>query len=146
MSDPIEVTEDREAVVGAVTVRRALPRRARRTVGAWCFADHFGPMNVERGRGIDIAPHPHMGLHTVTWLVAGEIVHRDSLGSEQVIAPGQLNLMTAGRGIAQPSTQGDDMKGRGATAGHSHSNPVSMGKHGQEPGNGKASLFPIGRR
>jgi hypothetical protein len=69
-------------------------------VGAWCFVDHMGPMTMTRPHDIDIAPHPHIGLQTVTWLVAGEIVHRDSLGSEQVIRPGQLNLMTAGHGVA----------------------------------------------
>lgn len=79
---------------------RALPRRDRRTVGAWCFADHMGPTTeVASGPG-GIGPHPHIGLQTVTWLVAGELVHRDSLGTEQNIAPGQLNLMTAGRGVS----------------------------------------------
>ncbi len=96
----IEITESREAQVGAMTVRRALPRRGRRTVGAWCFADHMGPVNVTEGAGPDVGPHPHMGLHTVTWLVDGQLLHKDSLGSEQVIRPGQLNLMTAGGGIA----------------------------------------------
>jgi hypothetical protein len=69
------------------------------TVGAWCFADHVGPV-ATAGGGLGIGPHPHMGLQTVTWLVAGELVHLDSLGSEQPIRPGQLNLMTAGRGVA----------------------------------------------
>ena len=96
----VEVTDGREAVVGTTTVRRVLPRRTRRTVGAWCFADHMGPEQVTETEGLDIGPHPHMGLHTVTWLVEGAVLHRDSLGSEQLIRPGQLNLMTAGRGIA----------------------------------------------
>ncbi len=96
----IEISEDREASVGRFAVRRALPRRARRTVGAWCFADHMGPAEVDETSGLDIGPHPHIGLQTVTWLVAGEVLHRDSLGSEQVIKPGQLNLMTAGHGVA----------------------------------------------
>ncbi len=94
------MTEDREASVGRLTVRRALPRRQRRTVGAWCFADHMGPAGVEGTSGIGVGPHPHMGLQTVTWLVRGEVLHRDSLGWEQVIRPGQLNLMTAGSGMA----------------------------------------------
>jgi redox-sensitive bicupin YhaK (pirin superfamily) len=81
-------------------VRRALPRAGRRTVGAWCFADHMGPAHVSADRGIDVGPHPHCGLQTVTWLVAGEVLHRDSLRTEQVIAPGQLNLMTAGHGVS----------------------------------------------
>jgi quercetin 2,3-dioxygenase len=96
----LEVTPSREAQVGAVRVRRALPRRTRRTVGPWCFVDHMGPVAVTEERGVDIGPHPHMGLQTVTWLVAGEVLHRDGLGSEQLVAPGQLNLMTAGHGLA----------------------------------------------
>src|SRR5580658_137740 len=96
----IEVTDDRETIVGRMPVRRALPRRGRRTVGAWCFADHFGPAQATENAGIDIGPHPHIGLQTVTWPVLGEILHRNSLGSEQLIAPGQLNLMTAGNGVA----------------------------------------------
>lgn len=96
----VEITESREAEVGAFRVRRALPRRARRTVGSWCFVDHMGPAQVSVEQGLDVAPHPHIGLQTVTWLLAGEVLHRDSLGSEQVIRPGQLNLMTAGRGVA----------------------------------------------
>jgi hypothetical protein len=95
----VEVTPSREVTVGDLPVRRALPRRGRRTVGAWCFADHMGPASVSEEKGVDIGPHPHSGLHTVTWLVAGEVLHRDSLGSEQVIRPGQLNLMTAGAGV-----------------------------------------------
>jgi redox-sensitive bicupin YhaK (pirin superfamily) len=96
----LEVTPSREAQVGAVRVRRALPRRTRRTVGPWCFVDHMGPVSVTEERAVDIGPHPHIGLQTVTWLVAGEMLHRDGLGSEQAIRPGQLNLMTAGYGLA----------------------------------------------
>ncbi|HEX8628464.1 MAG TPA: pirin family protein [Catenuloplanes sp.] len=82
------------------TVRRLLPHRQRRMVGAWCFVDHFGPDDVTGRAGMQIPPHPHTGLQTVTWLVDGLIEHRDSLGSQQRIAPGQLNLMTSGHGIA----------------------------------------------
>ena len=95
-----EVLDARESVVGTMTVRRSLPRARRRTVGAWCFVDHFGPLAVEPDGGIDIGPHPHTGLSTVTYLLDGQVLHRDSLGSEQVIRPGQLNLMTAGRGLS----------------------------------------------
>jgi hypothetical protein len=95
----VEILPSRESTVGAMPVRRALPRRERRTVGAWCFADHMGPELVTETQGLDIGPHPHTGLQTVTWLVAGEVLHRDSLGSEQVIRAGQLNLMTAGEGV-----------------------------------------------
>jgi quercetin 2,3-dioxygenase len=95
-----EVTGAREALVGDVAVRRLLPLRLRRSVGAWCFVDHYGPMSVDGLTGMMVPPHPHIGLQTVTWLISGNVLHRDSLGSEQMIRPGQLNLMTAGRGIA----------------------------------------------
>jgi redox-sensitive bicupin YhaK (pirin superfamily) len=91
----------RDAVLGeGMTIRRALPSRHRRMVGAWCFLDHFGPVDVSGGDGLRVGPHPHIGLQTVTWPLEGEIVHRDSLGYVQRIRPGQLNLMTAGRGIS----------------------------------------------
>ena len=96
----VEVSESREAEVGRFRVRRALPRRGRRTVGAWCFADHLGPADVTEGSGLDVGPHPHTGLQTVTWLRDGEALHKDSLGSEQVIRPGELNLMTAGGAVS----------------------------------------------
>jgi quercetin 2,3-dioxygenase len=96
----IEVVDSREGDVAGFRVRRALPRRGRRTVGAWCFADHMGPADVTEGSGLDVGPHPHTGLQTVTWLLDGQALHKDSLGSEQVISAGQLNLMTAGRGVA----------------------------------------------
>src|SRR3954466_5457778 len=97
-SPVLEISPSREATVGTTTVRRALPQRPRRTVGAWCFADHFGPSGPRSGPAI--GPRPHIGLRTVTWLLEGELVHVDSLGSEQPIRPGQLNLMTAGHGVA----------------------------------------------
>jgi redox-sensitive bicupin YhaK (pirin superfamily) len=83
-----------------MSIRRALPTRLRRMVGAWCFLDHFGPLAIRGTRGLRVAPHPHIGLQTVTWLLQGDILHRDSLGNEQRIQPGQLNLMTSGRGIS----------------------------------------------
>ncbi|MGW0433564.1 pirin family protein [Micromonospora sp. NPDC003197] len=82
------------------TVRRLLPQRQRRMVGAWCFVDHFGPDDVTGRPGMQVPPHPHTGLQTVTWLLDGEILHRDSLGNRQPIRPGQLNVMTSGHGIA----------------------------------------------
>lgn len=93
----VEVMPSHLADVGGIPVRRALPQRTRRLVGAWCFVDHFGPAAAD---AMQIGPHPHIGLQTVTWLLDGEVVHHDSIGSEQVIRPGQLNLMTAGSGIA----------------------------------------------
>ncbi|MGE0733041.1 MAG: pirin family protein [Acidimicrobiia bacterium] len=96
----IELSDSRDELVGRIRVRRALPRKGLRTVGAWCFADHLGPASVTEDAGLDVGPHPHTGLQTVTWIVQGQVLHRDSLGSEQVIAPGQLNLMTAGWGVS----------------------------------------------
>jgi redox-sensitive bicupin YhaK (pirin superfamily) len=95
-----ELTVGRVARVGDIEVRRLLPLRRRRSVGAWCFVDHYGPTSVDGVAGMQVPPHPHIGLQTVTWLLDGNVLHRDSLGSEQMIQPGQLNLMTAGRGIA----------------------------------------------
>jgi len=84
---------------GADAVRRALPFRTRRTVGSWCFLDHFGPVPMASG-AMAIGPHPHIGLQTVTWLLDGELLHLDSIGSRQVIRRDQLNLMTSGSGIS----------------------------------------------
>jgi redox-sensitive bicupin YhaK (pirin superfamily) len=83
-----------------ITVRRLLPRSARRMVGPWCFLDIFGPLRFTEGKPMDVPPHPHCGLQTVTWLLEGEVLHKDSLGSEAMAVPGALNLMTSGRGIA----------------------------------------------
>ena len=97
----VDVLEARKAAIGDGTeVRRLLPQQVLRTVGAWCFLDHYGPDNVSRGTGMQVPPHPHIGLQTASWLFEGNVLHRDSLGSRQVIRPGELNLMTAGRGIA----------------------------------------------
>lgn len=87
------------AEVGGIPVRRAIPTRVRRMVGAWCFLDHLGPSEPQHGQALSVGQHPHIGLQTFTWMLEGEILHRDSLGTEQVIRPGQVNLMTAGRGI-----------------------------------------------
>jgi len=97
----VSLLEARSYVVGDGTeVRRMLPQRALRTVGAWCFADHFGPDDVHDTPGMQVAPHPHTGLQTVSWLLEGAIVHRDSLGSLQRVEPRELSLMTSGHGIA----------------------------------------------
>jgi quercetin 2,3-dioxygenase len=90
----------RQVDLGGLAVRRLLPRRAHRTVGAWCFVDVFGPSPEHAETPMRVGPHPHIGLQTVTWLVHGQVRHRDSLGSDQMIRPGQLNVMTAGRGVA----------------------------------------------
>jgi redox-sensitive bicupin YhaK (pirin superfamily) len=93
-------------------VHRALPTRARRMVGAWCFLDHAGPHEHGPGEGLRVGPHPHIGLQTFTWMIEGEVLHRDSLGYEQLIRPGQVNLMTAGRGIAHAEESVGDAAGR----------------------------------
>jgi redox-sensitive bicupin YhaK (pirin superfamily) len=96
----VEVREGRQASVGGMRISRVLPTKGRRTVGAWCFTDLILPADGLDPDPMEVGPHPHIGLATVTWLLDGEAVHSDSLGSEQTIRPGQLNLMTAGHGIA----------------------------------------------
>jgi redox-sensitive bicupin YhaK (pirin superfamily) len=96
----VEVLAARDVPLGgprAMTVHRTLPQRDRSLIGAWCFADHYGPDQITNG--MDVPPHPHTGLQTVSWLFAGEIEHRDSMGSHAIIRPGELNLMTGGHGI-----------------------------------------------
>ena len=83
----------------AIRVRRTLPQKERSLIGAWCFVDHYGPHDLSAGPGMDVPPHPHTGLQTVSWLFSGEVEHRDSAGVHAMIRPGELNLMTAGAGI-----------------------------------------------
>ena len=102
-SSTVDVLTARQVPLGgprAMPVRRTLPQRARTLIGAWCFADHYGPDDVSATGGMDVAPHPHTGLQTVSWLFSGEIEHRDSLGSHAFVRPGELNLMTGGHGIS----------------------------------------------
>lgn len=102
----------RRAVIGdGFEIRRAVPNRHRRMVGAWCFLDHAGPVDYGAGQGLNIGPHPHIGLQTFTWMIEGDVLHRDSLGYEQWIHPGQVNLMTAGRGIAHSEESPADRAG-----------------------------------
>lgn len=99
MSD-LEVHAGREVLLGESTkVRRLLPNLHRRLVGPWCFIDHYGPDDVASEPGMRVPPHPHIGLQTVSWLLDGSVHHQDSLGNSDVIAPGTLGVMTAGRGI-----------------------------------------------
>lgn len=96
------VLHPREVPLGgprAIRVRRTLPQRERSLIGAWCFADHYGPHDVRGSTGMDVPPHPHTGLQTVSWLFSGEVEHRDSAGVHATVRPGELNLMTAGAGI-----------------------------------------------
>src|SRR5260370_7686683 len=94
----LELTQARIATVDDITVRRLLPLRLRRSVGAWCFVDHYGPMSVDGITGMMVPAHPHIGLQTVTWLLAANVLHRASLASEQLTRPRQLNLMTPSPG------------------------------------------------
>src|ERR1700722_618515 len=94
-------------------VARLLPQIARRSIGPFVFFDYFGPVDFAPGKGVDVRPHPHIGLATVTYLFDGAQMHRDTLGSVQEIAPGDVNWMTAGRGIAHSERTGEDMRARG---------------------------------
>jgi redox-sensitive bicupin YhaK (pirin superfamily) len=96
---PLVLPEPPNRSADELSVRRVLPTRHKHNVGPFVFFDHFGPADVAAGGGINVRPHPHIGLSTVTYLFEGAILHRDSLGTEQVITPGDLNWMTAGRGI-----------------------------------------------
>jgi redox-sensitive bicupin YhaK (pirin superfamily) len=99
----IEIMAPRDVPLGgprAMRVRRTLPQRHRSLIGAWCFVDHYGPDDVADTGGMHVAPHPHTGLQTVSWLFTGEVEHRDSAGHHAMVRPGEVNLMTAGRGIS----------------------------------------------
>jgi redox-sensitive bicupin YhaK (pirin superfamily) len=117
------VLHARPRELGTFSVRRALPSMHRRLVGPFVFFDHFGPITFAPGQGMDVRPHPHVNLATVTFLFddgddasppSGEILHRDSLGSEQLIRPGELNWMTAGRGIAHSERSSASTRARGS--------------------------------
>lgn len=99
--------------IGGFSVRRALPAIERRMVGPFIFLDQIGPAEVPAGHGLDVRPHPHIGLSTMTYLYAGEIMHRDSLGTIQKISPGAVNWMTAGRGIAHSERTPDELRKTG---------------------------------
>ncbi len=101
----------RTSDIGGLEVRRALPSRKRRLVGPFIFFDRMGPALLKAGDALDVRPHPHIGLSTVTYLFDGEISHRDSLGTEMVIRPGDVNLMTAGRGIVHSERSPDNIRG-----------------------------------
>lgn len=113
--DPdVTVIAPRDVPLGgprAMTVRRTLPSRERTTVGAWCFIDHYGPDHVAETGGMNVPPHPHTGLQTVSWLFEGEVEHRDSTGVQALVRPGVLTLMTAGVGIqhSEVSTANTDV-------------------------------------
>jgi redox-sensitive bicupin YhaK (pirin superfamily) len=96
-------------------VRRALPSMHRRMVGPFIFLDSFGPVAFQAGEGLDTRPHPHIGLATLTYLIDGEILHRDSEGYVQPISPGEVNVMTAGRGIVHSERSSDTTRASGGT-------------------------------
>src|SRR3982751_1560172 len=101
----------RTSDIGGFEVRRALPTAKRRLVGPFIFFDRMGPAILRAGHALDVRPHPHIGLSTVTYLFDGRIRHRDSLGTEMVIAPGDVNLMTAGRGIVHSERTPEELRG-----------------------------------
>ena len=106
----VEIMTPRDVPLGgprAMRVRRTLPQRHRSLIGAWCFVDHYGPDQVADSGGMVVAPHPHTGLQTVSWLFTGEIEHRDSAGHHAMVRPGEVNLMTAGRGISHSEVSTD---------------------------------------
>jgi redox-sensitive bicupin YhaK (pirin superfamily) len=101
--------------LGGFKVRRALPSRKQRKVGPWIFFDHAGPATFKPGDGVDVRPHPHINLATVTYMFEGQFLHRDSIGSVQVIKPGDINLMVAGRGIVHSERTPPDLRAAGHT-------------------------------
>ncbi len=101
--------------LGGFHVRRALPMPMQRKVGPWVFFDHAGPATFQPGQGLDVRPHPHINLATVTYLFAGQFLHRDSLGNEQLIGPGEINLMVAGRGIVHSERTPGALKANGSS-------------------------------
>lgn len=143
----------RMADLGAgLTVSRSLPVRQHRLVGPWCFIDHYGPLAFAKRKAMDVAPHPHIGLQTVSWLFEGEALHNDSLGFEGTVRPGELNLMTAGNGIAHseetPSQNSGHLHGlqlwvalpdaeRHREPGFDHYKDLPV----LEPGGGRAQVF-----
>lgn len=111
---PLVLLKPNTRDLGGFSVRRVLPGTPHRMVGPFIFFDHMGPADFAPGTGIDVRPHPHIGLATVTYLFEGEIVHRDSLGTVQAIAPGDVNWMTAGRGIVHSERTGPELRRNGA--------------------------------
>ena len=108
----LDAYPSRELSLGAMKISRARPIREHRLVGPWCFLDRFGPLAFTDSKPMDVAPHPHIGLQTVTWLHAGEVVHDDSLGIESLLRPGGVNIMTTGRGMAHAEQTPRDHSGR----------------------------------
>lgn len=111
--DTLHIINPRDRDLGGFSVRRLLPAIGRKMVGPFIFFDHMGPAEFAPGQGMDVRPHPHIGLATVTFLFDGAIMHRDSLGSKQIIKPGDINWMTAGSGIVHSERTPDDFRATG---------------------------------
>lgn len=125
------VIESRPRDLGGFAVRRALPSTQRRHVGPFHFFDHMGPVDFGPGQGIDVRPHPHIALATITYLLEGEFVHRDSVGSEQPIRPGDVNWMVAGRGVVHSERTAPEVRARGARM-HGIQTWVALPQHDEE--------------
>jgi quercetin 2,3-dioxygenase len=109
---PFETYPSRSTHLGPLQIWRALPVRAHRLIGAWCFLDRYGPLSFTSEKPMDVAPHPHIGIQTVSWLLEGEVLHRDSLGFEAMARPGAVNVMTSGSGISHSEETPDSNLGR----------------------------------
>src|ERR1700741_3725996 len=112
MPQTVEEHQSRETDLGALKIWRALPVRGRRLVGPWCFLDRYGPLSFIDAKPMDVAPHPHIGLQTVSWLLQGEVIHNDSQGNEALLRPGGVNVMTSGGGIAHAEETPSQNSGR----------------------------------
>ncbi len=140
----VELLAPRQVPLGgprAMDVRRTLPQRQRSLIGAWCFLDHYGPDRVGDSGGMKVPRHPHTGLQTVSWLFTGEIEHQDSAGFHAAVRPGEVNLMTAGRGISHSEFSTPDTRcpARRATVGGAAGYGTPHGTHVRalSPGTGQ---------
>jgi len=102
----------RETQLGSLHITRALPAKEKRLIGPWCFLDRYGPLTFAEGKPMDVAPHPHIGLQTVSWLLEGEVLHNDSLGFEALVRAGGVNVMTSGAGISHSEQTPEASSGR----------------------------------
>ena len=124
MSEDFRVLQVRSKDIGSFSVRRAIPQMAQRHVGPFVFFDHMGPVTLPPGQGMDVRPHPHVGLATITYLFDGSLVHRDSLGTTVEIVPGDVNWMASGRGIVH-SERSSDAVARSRSA---NARPANLGR------------------
>jgi redox-sensitive bicupin YhaK (pirin superfamily) len=132
VSDVFRVIDGRARDLGGFSVRRVLPAGDLQTVGPFIFFDHIGPAVFAPGTGVDVRPHPHIGLATVTYLYAGEFMHRDSLGTAQLIRPGDVNWMVAGRGIAHSERTPPDVRLAGGASIHGIQTWIALPRQHEE--------------